>query len=315
MKRLTVIIALLLAACGGRNTSKNNSLGTAAEADERLFALPAIPAIITETADREAYLRDHYWDNLNFADSLFFMHADTSAMLQAFAEYTSICLTPDDGDAVAALMQQASVSKTAFEYFGMLAAEILHDPNSPLYSDELYIPVLEAQVASPLLDKYEKIAPDFNLRMAKQNRIGHTANDFRYTMADGRQSTLYAVKARYTLLYFYNPDCSMCREITEMLDASPMLNRMQADGVLRVLAVYPDEDLAAWSAHRAKMPALWINAHDNNLTLRDGMVYDLKAIPSLYLLDSEKKVLIKDTTDVDYIEYTLYQLEAERSDS
>lgn len=315
MKRFIVIIALLLSACGGRSTVKETSHNTAAEGDKRLFALPAIPAIITEPSDREAYLRDHYWDNLNFADTLFFAQADTSAMLQAFAEYTSICLTPDDGEAVAALMQRASASKIAFEFFGMLADEILHDPNSPLYSDELYIPVLEAQVASPLLDKYEKIAPEFNLRMAKQNRIGYTANDFRYTLADGRQSTLHALKARYTLLYFYNPDCSMCRDITDVLDASPMLNRMQQEGMLRILAVYPDEDLSAWKAHYPQMPALWINAYDKSMTIRDGMVYDLKAIPSLYLLDSEKKVLIKDTTDVDYIEYTLYQLEAERSDS
>lgn len=143
-------------------------------------------------------------------------------------------------------MRKASGSKTMLEYFAMLAERVLHDPNSPLHSDELYIPVLEALVASPWLDEWEKIAPEHDLRMALQNRVGLPANDFRYTLASGRTGTLYGIRADYTLVFFNNPDCGMCERIRAEIVASPLLSEMIRAGRLEVLALYPDEDLTAW---------------------------------------------------------------------
>ena len=36
--------------------------------------------------------------------------------------------------------------------------------------------------------------------------------------------------------------------------------------------------------------------------IRERELYDLKAIPALYLLDRDKRVLVKDSTDVPQIE-------------
>ena len=44
------------------------------------------------------------------------------------------------------------------------------------------------------------------------------------------------------------------------------------------------------------MPAAWINSYDKSLDIKNKEVYDLKAIPTLYLLDKEKKVVLKDVT-------------------
>ena len=38
-------------------------------------------------------------------------------------------------------------------------------------------------------------------------------------------------------------------------------------------------------------------------------LYDLKAIPALYLLDSEKMVMAKDCTDVEYVEHLISEAE------
>ena len=36
--------------------------------------------------------------------------------------------------------------------------------------------------------------------------------------------------------------------------------------------------------------------------MREKSLYDLGAIPAMYLLDRDKRVLVKDSTDVSYIE-------------
>ena len=171
--------------------------------------------------------------------------------------------------------------------------------------DRLYIPVLEALVASPWLDEWEKIAPEHDLRMALQNRVGLPANDFRYTLASGRTGTLYGIRANYTLVFFNNPDCGMCERIRAEIVASPLLSEMIRAGRLEVLALYPDEDLTAWRAHAPQVPSSWINAYDAGARISKEELYDLKAIPSMYLLDRDKRVLAKDAFEVGYIEWLL----------
>ncbi len=44
------------------------------------------------------------------------------------------------------------------------------------------------------------------------------------------------------------------------------------------------------------MSASWINSYDSTVSLKNDEIYDLKAMPALYLLDKDKKVILKDVT-------------------
>ena len=134
--------------------------------------------------------------------------------------------------------------------------------------------------------------------MASQNRIGRPANDFRYTTADGATRRMYDIRAEYLLLFINNPGCNMCKTVREAISASPMLNELIERGKLKVLALFPDEDLTEWQEYRPQIPARWINAYDKGCVVRDRELYDLKAIPALYLLDRDKRVMVKDAVDV-----------------
>ena len=97
----------------------------------------------------------------------------------------------------------------------------------------------------------------------------------------------------------------MCERIRAEIVASPLLSEMIRAGRLEVLALYPDEDLTAWRAHAPQVPSLWINAYDAGARISKEEFYDLKAIPSMYLLDRDKRVLAKDAFEVGYIEWLL----------
>ena len=58
----------------------------------------------------------------------------------------------------------------------------------------------------------------------------------------------------------------------------------------------PDEELDEWKKHLSEFPNEWINGYDKKFTIKEEQVYDLKAIPTLYLLDKDKTVLLKDAT-------------------
>ena len=97
----------------------------------------------------------------------------------------------------------------------------------------------------------------------------------------------------------------MCKQLREQIDGSPMLSVMIKRGRLKVVALYPDEDLAEWREYRGHIPPSWINGYDAGCVVREKSLYDLHAIPTLYLLDRDKRVMVKDAVDVGLIEWAI----------
>ncbi len=310
---ISIFLSLFLSgftACKQRTLQAEKSADEAKEQSEvmkpvRKF-IPALPPSTLKPEEHRAYMVDHYWDKFDFSDTLFIAEVDTAHMATAFAIYAA-GYVPDSlaHSAMSRLMKKASTSRCMFDYFLMLAEGVLHDPNSPLRNDEKYIPVLEAAVKSPYYDEYERMPYEFDLKIAMQNRVGHKANDFVYTLASERSARMHNVKAEYLLIFISNPGCPMCRDIREQLMASPLLNELSERGKFKVLVIYPDNDLAAWREHLGDYPASWINAYDKGGVITQERLYDLKAIPALYLLDKDKRVMAKDCTDVEYIEHLI----------
>jgi hypothetical protein len=100
----------------------------------------------------------------------------------------------------------------------------------------------------------------------------------------------------------------MCREIIDGITASELILALSQRLDIAIVALYPDEDIDAWRNYLPSMPKDWICAYDKELRLTSERLYDLKAIPALYLLDAQKRVIIKDGASVPQLEETLYNL-------
>uniref|UniRef100_UPI00405787C1 DUF5106 domain-containing protein n=1 Tax=Alistipes sp. TaxID=1872444 RepID=UPI00405787C1 len=294
-----IIIALFAVGCAPKQRKS--------EAPKNYHFRYVQPPMQVSEQQQFAYMRDHFWDKFDFSDTLYTTKADTAEMLRAYATYLTNFVGATEQEPIRKLMKRASVSKRMFDYFVMLSEKILHDPNSPLRSDELYIAVLEAQLESPHYNKYERMAPEYELRIVSQNRIGHRANNFKYTVASGRTRDMYSLKNDFVIIYINNPGCAMCRDISEALKRSQIISELQHEGRLKILAIYPDEDLNEWRKHLNDMPAEWINGYDKGCYIRRENLYNVSAIPALYLLDKDRIVLVKDSTNVGEIEYVLQQ--------
>ncbi len=309
MFRFTLCLLMLVGvvSCGGKRQKGAQTIAGGADSLTKPVFHPTVPPASIPQEQMGLYMQEHFWDTFDFADTTFFRRADTTEMLNTYATYVQHFVSPFDNTPIAALMQRASVTKPTLQYFSMMGERVLHSVDSPLFNEELYIPVLEAQVNSPLYDEYEKMAPQYDLDLALQNRVGHKANDFTYTLASGAKGTLYGVKADYTMIFINNPGCPMCKQITEALKASDLITRMVAEGRLKIVALYPDSDLGEWRKYRGEFPSTWINGYDAGTVISSERLYDLRAIPSIHLLDKDKMVLAKDAYDVGLVEHILRQ--------
>lgn len=284
---------LILNSCHGQQATKTENT----DITPRTFEMVSVPSMITDPGERAKYLVEHYWDKFDFTDTAYVHLPEITE--QAVSNYIDLMkyVTPKvASSSIKSMMHKAETDSTVFAYMADLYEKYLYDPNSPMRDESLYINVLESILSASVFDGANKIRPAHLLDLALKNRVGEPATDFTYTLADGKTGTLYNVKAPYLLLFFYNPDCHACKEITGQIQDSPLIGKLQKDKILKILAVYPDEDLEAWKKHIPDVPASWINSYDESVSLKNDEIYDLKAIPTLYLLDKDKKVILKDVT-------------------
>ncbi|MDR0431507.1 MAG: DUF5106 domain-containing protein [Tannerellaceae bacterium] len=295
-----LLLSLLFLNCSGQQSK--NTIVEKAETPHT-FQMVNIPSMIADHDERAEYLAKRYWDNFDFTDTAYIHLPQVTE--QAFVDYIDVLsLVPRhvSSEVIKNMLGKAEATPPMFIYFLDLYEKYLYDPNSPMRNDELYIPVLESMLESALVK--EKIRPAHLLELAKKNRVGEKATNFTYTLANGQTGTLYAIRSDYTLLFFYNPGCHTCKEIMEQLTSSLKAGYMIQEKKLTVLALYPDEDLQEWKNHLKQVPESWINAYDNGAKLQNEEIYDIKAIPTLYLLDKDKKVVLKDIT-FEQLEYYL----------
>ncbi len=306
---IPVLCFLLLCSCKNGNASSQSTNETIQDTIKSI-TLPAIPAMMTAPEQRADFLVKHYWDNVNFADTNYIHHPEVTE--QAWADYCDILNhvpLETAQEAMRKTIERTNVDKKVFTYITDLADKYLYDPNSPMRNEEFYIPVLDAMLDSPLLEEIEKVRPKARRELAQKNRIGTKALNFNYTLASGAQGSLYQLQAEYILLFINNPGCHACTETIDALKNAPIINQLLEQKRLTVLSIYPDEELDEWRKHLNEFPQEWINGYDKKFAIKEQQLYDLKAIPTLYLLNKEKTVLLKDATTQAVEEYLLIKSE------
>jgi len=280
----------------------NNKQDTGALANDtikkREFVMVDIPQDITMPEERANYLVEHYWDNFDFSDTSYIHLPEITE--QAFANYIEILShanKPTSYFSIGTMLSNAeNSSPRVYGYFLEMYNKYLYDPNSPLRNEEFFIPVLNQVVKSERTGDAECERARYTLNLLLKNRVGELATDISYILQSGKTGRLYDIKGEYTLLYFYDPDCTSCESVTHYMKLSPVISMAISNGLLKILAFYPDKNLDLWKNHLNEIPGTWINGYDKSDVVINKQLYDLKAMPTLYLLDKDKKVILKDAS-------------------
>ena len=238
---------------------------------QRDFPYPSVPDTLRSVKQRASYLCEHYWDNFNFADTLLLQ--DKEMAEQGFVNFIDILARFDHHiatEGVTAFSAKAYTNKNAKEKFESLIEHYYENPESPMRNDRIYILFLKEMALSPYFDEAEKERIDFRLKAASKNLPGTIATDFTFTLEDGKQHKLSDYKSQKVILYLYDPDCENCHKV------SAWLSKQQIPADITMLRIIADARL--------------------------GNLYSLKAMPTIYLLDKENKVVLKDCTPEQLIE-------------
>lgn len=283
---------------------------------ESFAALPfpevGVPSMLEGDAERAEYMALNYWNGLTDTsrtfpcDSVYVSGVRKDEVEQKFADWTMLLDAVEpavSGKAVAKLYERAVAcerkdsASNVFETFVYLAGKYFYDPNSPMRNEDRYLPFVSRLASYGGLDRLMRGKYEREARLCAMNCTGTRAADFRFSDRNGRIYTLYGIETEYTLLFFSNPGCTACKQIMAMLENSPAVSSYIRSGRLAVANIYIDDDLEAWRSYLPEYPAEWYNGFDPDLVIREDEIYCIRAIPSLYLLDKGKRVILKDAPE------------------
>lgn len=299
MKKLMIGVMVLLGlgmvACGNTQRKQEESASPQQQVKKRAFQLPEVPVMLDTPEARAAFVCEHYWDHFDFADTAYIHLPDITE--QAIVNFMDLMpRVPQElaDKAMRILYEKAAPHSPMLWHFWETMSRYWKDTNSPMRNEEMFIRLCRSVEAVPQVEEVLKGRALFARRLAERNRVGEPAEDFVYTMESGKQARMYGLKAEYTLLFFYDPDCHTCVEVKNAMRGSAPLKEWVAKGRMKVLTVYPDEDLALWRSRLGELSEGWVNGYDKGQVLTHEALYDLSAMPAFYLLDKDKKVVLKD---------------------
>lgn len=296
---LLLAITLIVASCG------NQQKGNKAQNAPVPFPYPQTPSMMTSQGQMAEYMMTHFWDNyfntaaVSGSDTTMVGRVPKNDFIKALGRFASLMdmcelNTVERGiDSLFAKAERCGDEKIWKEVAHYIE-EFLWNPDSQVRNEEYWLYSLENLVSSPFTSESDKVRFNTYIPLCSLNRIGTKAADFPFTRHNGRNGTLYTIDAEFVLLFISNPGCNMCKEIIEALNKSMRITKMIESKELAVLNLYPDEDLTAWYDYLPNYPKTWINALDSEKVFDKGELYNLRAVPSLYLLDKEKRVVYKD---------------------
>lgn len=286
--------ATLFIACNNKNGSADKKVDSSeiTTADS-----PSTSSHNTKELESLNYQVIHFWDNLDLQKNYSAKNLDY--LEQNFANYLALFpLVSAEivNESLSAFVNKSAADKRLLDYVSQLFDKYLYDPNSPARNDLYYEYALTQLLGADDIPLALKAKLEIVLELVKRNQQGDIAKDFSFLTNDGQKKRLSAVDAKYTILIFYVPGCHSCEELIHYWNNNSTLHKPVLDDNLKVLAIYTDGDEIVWKDYQDRVPNLWLNGMDEKMELFNSRIYDLKSSPTIYILDKDKKVIVKDAS-------------------
>ncbi|MDN5216295.1 DUF5106 domain-containing protein [Fulvivirgaceae bacterium BMA12] len=249
--------------------------------------------------DRESVLkfyREHFWDGFDLSNDAL-LRFPQPIYRQKVEDYLGNLFPQDPDTLVAAinpLIEKAKKNRETYKY--LIWNLTLNYQNPKIMGlDAIFVRLYDEYFASGEMDYWanDKLKENLKTRadQLRNSLIGKQAPNLIIQDLDGKPRALESIKSRYTVIYFYDPDCGFCKKET------PKLRDFKKNTALdvNIYAVCADSSLTKMTKYIDEMAiGDWINVNGpRTYSKHYKTVYDANTTPTIYLLDERKKIIAK----------------------
>ncbi|QOI97695.1 MAG: DUF5106 domain-containing protein [Flammeovirgaceae bacterium] len=243
------------------------------------------------------YYREHFFDYFDLSDDAL-IRLPQPIYSQKVNEYLDKLYAPQVDTlkkAIAGLVARAKKNPETYKFMVWTLTLKYQNPDI-MGLDELFVHLYDTYFASGEMnywanDKLRKNLKDHadNLR---KSLIGRTAPNLIMQDANLQPRSMYALKNKYTIIYFFDPDCGHCKVETPKLVSFYTKNKARFD--VEVYAVSADTSIQKMRDYIKEMNMKWITVNGPRTYVGSYHdLYDAQTTPTLYILDDKKKIIGK----------------------
>ena len=260
---------------------------------------PEVPDAPEGLTDKEKqrweynYYTDHYFDNLDLSDERM-LH--TPVLHQRVSNFIDEVLIQNPDTIIKEadrLMEMANGNEKVKKY---LTWYITYNAERSdiMGMDKVYVHMVDnyfGEEKTPWVS--DEVMNNLNNRadILRNLLIGKKAPNMLLEDTAGNNIPLHSIEAEYLAVYFWEPECGHCQRETPKLQQT--YQSLKDEG-LKVYSVnIKRKNPEKWKKYIRKNELGWINVYDGNKWTNFQKLYDLRATPTIYLLDKNKKILAK----------------------
>ncbi len=242
------------------------------------------------------FYKAHYFDNIDLSDSTILR----TPFLNQRIDYYISKLTPNHPDSISQsidyLLSEMEPAKPIYQYY--LSNFLNKYAKSKIVGmDAIYVHLVDKYysqgkadwVAEETLEKLIGNANDLRPVL-----VGKTGADITVYAEDGSEITLSELEYEYLVLLFWAPDCGHCKK--SMPYVVEFYEEYKDKGVklLAICTKHTDKTESCWKYVKEKEMDGFINAADKFHKSRFKTKYNVKSTPKIYILDQDRKIILKD---------------------
>jgi thiol-disulfide isomerase/thioredoxin len=266
------------------------------------------PTNKTDSLDSYNYYKKHYWDGVNFWDGRL---AYTTLFEEKLDKYFAQLVFPHQDSIIKELDWMLGTASINEEMTRFLLIKFVNRYLNQKYmwEDAIFVHLFEKYFSeknySWLNDNGRKMITDRAYSLMA-NIMGNPASDIELPDTAGKSTSLYALKADYTIVVFWDPTCGHCKEVLPKLDSFYQAKWKAAGLKIFTVAKETDGTKKNWldfinEQHLLEWTHVYYSKKDDKARTDAGIpgysqLFDVQTFPTLYLLDKEKRIVAKKLT-------------------
>lgn len=243
------------------------------------------------------YYREHFFDNFDLGDPAlvqlshpYYQEKMNEYLDVLFLQMPDTLMAAIDGMAV-----KAKKNQDAYKYLIWTAVYKYQKP-SIMGLDEVYVRLIDKYFLTGEMDFW--VTPPFKKQLKesvdklRNSLIGKTGTNLSMQDQNFQQKSLYDIKKKYTIIYFFDPDCGHCKVESPKLVEFYSKNKEKFN--IEVFAVSADTSMQKMRNYIREMKMTWITVNGpRSYTGHYGKFYYAETTPTIYVLDDKKKIIAK----------------------
>ena len=252
------------------------------------------------------YYKEHYWDDMSYTDDRM---VRTPFFESKLVKYYKDLVSPHPDSLIKEIDHMLLYSRSSKEMYKFLMVHFVQKYINPQYMghDAVFVHLFEKYINT---NKAEFLTPQYKEFAAKRayslmaNLIGRPAPQLNMVDTLNKPLPLYSVNSSFTVVVFWDPTCSHCKEVVPKVDSIYKAKWKNED--VEVYAVKTDGTKDEWlkfiaDHHLKGWKHVYPAPGKDEAEIAAGrpgykQLYEVYQTPMLYLLDKDKRIIAKKLT-------------------